>query len=117
MSKKNPSELDFYIEDLKSRFLGLKNKKETYVLEVDDSMECNFLIEFIAREIITEVPNIWFATTEKNVKLIRTERNNPKRVDCLDELTGDFYPLRDLEDRMFIRLLRKYGLKYDIRKK
>lgn len=116
MSKKNPSELDFYIEDLKSRFLGLKNRG-IYVLDVDDSVECNFLMEFIAREIVKDVPNIWFATTEKNAKFIKTERNNPQRTDCLDENTGDFYPLRDLNDRLFIRLLRKYGLKYDITRK
>lgn len=116
MSRKNPSELDFYIEDLKSRFKGLKNRG-IYVLDSDDSIECNFLIEFIAREVINDVPNIWFMTTENNAKLIKTERNNPNRTDCLDEKTGDFYPLRDLNDRLFIRLLRKYGLPYDIIKK
>lgn len=116
MSKKNPTELDLYIEDLKSRFFGLKNRG-IYVLDADNSIECNFLMEFIAREIVQQVPNIWFANNDSNAKLIKTERNNPNRVNCLDEETGDFYPLRDLSDRLFIRLLRKYGLKYDITKK
>ena len=96
-------EVDFYLEDLKSKFDKI-NPKEYYLSYSNDK---NYLFLY------------WFIKNylkNKDIKVI--ESYNKKKIypccscymeTCFDN-NGNFYPLHDLEDKLRDEIMDKYGI-------
>lgn len=109
--KKKITEESLYLADLTSRFNALVGNYELEESYNDESLEHKLLVEFLCQLDVKE-NNIWFKCPfDVECKKIMLERNNVKRLECLDK-DNNFYPLRDCDDEIFHKLLNLYEIEY-----
>lgn len=100
-------EVDFYLEDLKSKFDKI-NPKE-YYLSYSDDIDYNIIYWFIKK--FLKENKIEFGEKLKNYKdkkAIFSYRSENMET-CFDE-NGNFYPIHDLPKKLRDEIIKKYEI-------
>ena len=85
-------EVDFYLEDLKSKFDKI-NPKE-YYLSYSNNIEYNIIY--------------WFIKNYKDKKIIFSYRS--KDIETCFDKNGNFYPVHDLPTKLRDEIIKKYEI-------
>ena len=97
-------EVDFYLEDLKSKFDKI-NPKE-YYLSYSNNKNYLLLDWFIKNYLKNKDINIFKSYNKKGIY----SKNPLYQETCFDN-KGNFYPLYDLEDGLRDEILNKYDIR------
>lgn len=100
-------EVDFYLEDLKSKFDKI-NPKE-YYLSYSNNIEYNIIYWFIkkySKEI--EIESEKKLKNYKDKKIIFSYRS--KDIETCFDKNGNFYPIHDLPTKLRDEIIKKYEI-------